>query len=364
MKFSELFTMKQDTLKKEIAKSLKHNGYTVISEKGFLFAYYGIPKKIRPVMLVAHLDTVHKDPVSVICRSSDGNILMAPEGIGGDDRCGVYALLKVASKLGCYLLFTEDEETGCQGAKKFCEYGIRPEINYIIEIDRKGNNDSVFYDCDNKKFEDWVNTFGFKTNIGSCSDISYIAPYLKVAAVNLSSGYYNPHTQYEYINMADLNRTVDRIIKMVSTKTDLFEYIKKVYVAPVSKYSYKSSYHGNSYKNAFFNNSYYEDSYYDNDNSYPEIPYDYDLKKYENVIWLFSTDYLVKLHSDTISAENYGIDVDGHLYYWTAYGNIIDAKWAKLCDKNGHEVDAKAIYDLENEKVNPTKLAVLNDDKK
>lgn len=45
-----------------------------------------------PVLLVAHLDTVHESPVRTICTSQQGNILMSPQGIGGDDRCGVYGL--------------------------------------------------------------------------------------------------------------------------------------------------------------------------------------------------------------------------------------------------------------------------------
>ena len=48
-----------------------------------------------PIMLVAHLDTVHKTPVKHICKTQNGGILMSPQGIGGDDRCGVYALVTV-----------------------------------------------------------------------------------------------------------------------------------------------------------------------------------------------------------------------------------------------------------------------------
>lgn len=48
-----------------------------------------------PIMLVAHLDTVHKTPVKHICKTQNGGILMSPQGIGGDDRCGVYALTAV-----------------------------------------------------------------------------------------------------------------------------------------------------------------------------------------------------------------------------------------------------------------------------
>lgn len=45
-----------------------------------------------PVMLISHLDTVHQSPVQDLCRSANGNVLMSPQGIGGDDRCGVYAI--------------------------------------------------------------------------------------------------------------------------------------------------------------------------------------------------------------------------------------------------------------------------------
>lgn len=46
-------------------------------------------KGVAPILLVAHLDTVHENPVKDICTSEDGNILMSPQGIGGDDRFDV-----------------------------------------------------------------------------------------------------------------------------------------------------------------------------------------------------------------------------------------------------------------------------------
>ena len=100
-----------------------------------------------PVLLVAHLDTVHEKPVQVICKSADGNILMSPQGIGGSDRCDVFALLKAyhAAKVKPYLLFTCDEEVGGLGAKSFCLAHKQKqlpkeldEFKIIIEIDRRG----------------------------------------------------------------------------------------------------------------------------------------------------------------------------------------------------------------------------------
>lgn len=193
------------------------------------------------IMLVAHLDTVHKEPVRQICKTSNGTILMSPQGIGGDDRCGVYALVTVyeRSNIKPWLLFTCDEEIGGVGVKQFCikhQKGKLPkeldDLKLIVEIDRKGNNDAVYYDCENPEFEDYITSKGFKTDFGSFSDISYVAPELKTAAVNLSSGYYNAHTLHEYIHRKQLNATVRKVVEIVAdcAKPDFpkYEYIEAV----------------------------------------------------------------------------------------------------------------------------------------
>ena len=194
-----------------------------------------------PVMLVAHLDTVHCEPVKTICRSDNGNILMSPQGIGGDDRCGVYALVTAheLAKVKPWLLFTCEEEVGGVGASAFCaEYdkGKMPKglnsLKAIIEIDRKGRDDAVYYDCANTDFESYITKKGFKTQFGSFSDISVVAPKLGVAAVNLSSGYYNAHTQHEYINQKHLNTTIRKVVEIITdaVKPDFptYEYVESV----------------------------------------------------------------------------------------------------------------------------------------
>ena len=105
----------QKKLFKRLCKKFKGN--TLISKGNFILV-----GGQAPVMLVAHLDTVHSQRVHDICKSDDGNILMSPQGIGGDDRCGVFALCKVYhdTKIKPWLLFCCDEEIGGLGAKKFC----------------------------------------------------------------------------------------------------------------------------------------------------------------------------------------------------------------------------------------------------
>ena len=105
----------QKQLFKRLCKKFKGN--TLISKGNFILV-----RGVAPVMLVAHLDTVHEQPVKDICLSADKNILMSPQGIGGDDRYGVFALVKVykSAKVKPWLLFTCEEEVGGIGAKYFC----------------------------------------------------------------------------------------------------------------------------------------------------------------------------------------------------------------------------------------------------
>ena len=225
-----------------------------ISRKG----EFVLVKGEAPIMLLAHMDTVHKERVKQICKTENGNVLMSPQGIGGDDRCGVYALNTVYSlaPVKPWLLFLCDEEIGCVGAGKFArrfEKSLLPEklkeVKCLIEIDRKGSKDAVYYDYANDDFEDYITSKGFKTAFGSCSDISYVAPAMGVAAVNLSSGYYNQHTQHEYIVSSEIDETSRKVLDIVadSVKPDFPRY----------EYREKFSSHG------FFGRSWYEDDWYD-----------------------------------------------------------------------------------------------------
>lgn len=222
--FEKIFKASQHKLKKMLLAELSRMGYRIQTKKGFLYA-----KGRSPILLVAHLDTVHKEPVKTICYSADGHIVMSPEGIGGDDRAGVLMILQIIKKHRCHVLFCEDEETGGVGAHAFAESDLKPEVNYIVELDRRSSDDAVFYDCDNPEFTKFVTRFGFKEEMGSFSDISIIAPALKTAAVNLSAGYYEEHTRHEFVDLRAIEKNVERIGKMVSTATEKFDYIEALY---------------------------------------------------------------------------------------------------------------------------------------
>lgn len=237
--FKEICMMTQKEVKEYMHEYLTSKAYKVANEDGFLYA-----KGDVPVLLTAHMDTVHKE----VCRDIvevDGKI-SSPQGIGGDDRCGIFMIMNIVSELHCSVLLCEDEEIGMVGAGKFTrsDYADDVNVNYIVELDRKGVNDAVFYSCDNKEFTDFVcDVTGFKESYGSFSDISTLAPILKTAAVNLSCGYYNAHTVQEYVLYDEMIDIIEAVKVLIKTESEHFEYVKREY----SSYGYYGSGHYDSY---------------------------------------------------------------------------------------------------------------------
>ena len=86
--FESILKMTQRELKEHLVQQLREYGYEPVCKNGFLYAEGTVP-----VLLVAHLDTVHTHQPDIICHSEDGRYLMSPYGIGGDDRAGVYMIL-------------------------------------------------------------------------------------------------------------------------------------------------------------------------------------------------------------------------------------------------------------------------------
>jgi len=232
-KFEDICMMSQREVKLYMHGYLANKKYEVVNRDGFLYAKGDIP-----VLLVAHMDTVHdKQCVSII--NHDGK-LSSLEGIGGDDRCGIFIIMNIIKTMKCSVLLCEDEEIGGIGAGKFTrsEYAKDVDVNYIIEFDRKGSADAVFYSCANKEFEEFVcDNTGFKKAYGTFSDISILAPALKIAAVNLSCGYYNAHTTKEYVMYDEMMDIVDTARMLISIESKPFEY-----VAASHKWNYYDKY--------------------------------------------------------------------------------------------------------------------------
>jgi hypothetical protein len=221
----QFFQLSQKQLLKAMNQYLKSKYDKVIATKDYVIAVGDIP-----IALVAHLDTVFAEGVRNIYYDKVKNVMWSPDGLGADDRAGIYSIIQLV-RMGFRptVIFTTDEELGCLGASQVAkDFPIPPaNIKYVIELDRRGAEDCVFYDCENQQFIDYVEEFGFVTNFGSFSDICAICPVWKVAGVNLSIGYYNEHTHTEILHVGQMYNTIRRVQKMLQSAASApeFKYI-------------------------------------------------------------------------------------------------------------------------------------------
>lgn len=173
---------------------------------------------------MAHLDTVFekdKKYKSEIHLYYDPNheVAFCPAAPGFDDTTGIYAIIDIVDQgYRPTIILTQDEELFGIGVNNMLQkLPIAPtDLKYIVELDRQGYNDAVFYNCNNKEFEEYVCSFGFNTDIGSFSDIYFIGPVWKIACVNVSIGYLNEHTYGEILQVAWMEETIEKVCQMIN----------------------------------------------------------------------------------------------------------------------------------------------------
>lgn len=239
----------EDKLLHYLDKLLNSCGYTTMSmlpvqpkptkskkkKKGKTETYYGdgfvYAKGDIPIMLIAHVDTVHKSAPEYIFFDETKQVMWSPNGLGADDRAGVFAIVHLL-ELGYrpHILFTDGEESGGSGAESFIDTVLRLSddtllndllsLKYMVELDRQGRTDAVFYSESNSTFISFVCDYGFKEQYGSFTDISILCPEFEVSGVNLSIGYLNQHSATEFLCLSWLFETVAKVETMLKDVPD------------------------------------------------------------------------------------------------------------------------------------------------
>jgi len=168
-----------------------------------------------------------------------------PTGIGGDDKCGVFACLKLLKELP-YLkaAFFVSEETGCHGSKN-----ANPEffenVGYAIQFDAPENwmvtekcfgqilfdRDSEFFSVANSVLTESMNQNDMEYMVHPYTDVYALRGLFNFSCINFSIGYYDYHTANEYVVIEDVFNGIEIGRKMIeklgyklhykeSTKTD------------------------------------------------------------------------------------------------------------------------------------------------
>lgn len=192
--------------------------------------------------VVSHTDTVHNiSNINILEKplpDSLNNIKLAltsvddngnPNGIGGDDKCGVYICLRLLKELpNVKAAFFVSEEVGCKGSLN-ADANFFKDVGYAIQFDAPENwmitytcmgvelfdmKSEFFNKCDNILTE----KFNHKKNYlrHPYTDVYALRKKFDFACINISCGYYNYHRLTEYVIVDDVENAFDIGIKMIN----------------------------------------------------------------------------------------------------------------------------------------------------
>ena len=169
--------------------------------------------------VVAHMDEVHRRKTGSYAAHLVADSMIVGydhkrkrmTGIGADDKNGIWICLKCLEDFKAVkCAFFVQEEIGCIGSGH-ADMSFFSDCRFVIQCDRKGNGDMVTQIngmrlCSNE-FISAVDPrkYGYKPAQGLATDVAALKRNgLEVSCVNLSCGYYEPHTDNEYTVLADL----------------------------------------------------------------------------------------------------------------------------------------------------------------
>ena len=204
--------------------------------------------------VVAHMDTVHQleDKINAIILGDNitgMNEAMEQTGIGGDDKCGIFAALNAMEKLPhCKAAFFIDEECGCHGSRK-SDLSFFADCRFVLQADRRGNadfvtdisgplsSDSFLVDC-----APILKSHGYKHSPGGMTDVMELRDReVGISVANISAGYYRPHCADEYIHVPSMRNAAALILAICQSLKGEYPFTferPKFTRAIVKSYSY------------------------------------------------------------------------------------------------------------------------------
>ena len=194
-------------------------------------------------------------------------------GIGADDKNGIWVALQAARKLDkIKVVLFYGEEVGCVGSS-CAKMDFFDDCRYVLQVDRKGKSDVVtnisYVDIASQDFIDDLadisKDYGREETNGAMTDVLELAEKgVGIACINMSCGYYNPHTAKEFTVVSELQETLDFVLDICTKMTERYEHT----------YTYSRPY-GGYYLGASTNQRWNEDSWDNYYESYESTDYKY-----------------------------------------------------------------------------------------
>ena len=153
------------------------------------------------------------------------------EGLGADDKNGIFIALEALKKFDCLkVVFFKEEETGCQGSSH-AEMSFFEDCRFVIQCDRRGNSDLITsIGCTDLCSEAFIQAidpekWGYKEEQGMMTDVETLKERgLSVSTVNVSCGYYNPHSDEEVTVKRDLEKCWKLVQHIIEDCTEVYPH--------------------------------------------------------------------------------------------------------------------------------------------
>lgn len=324
-------TYKTERMRAFIKSYLKDNNIDFYEKDGNIYATKNPNNETLIPALVSHTDTVH-DIIDnfVLLESSCGTIYKGLDGdtldfsgVGGDDKVGIYYCLRALEELDAVkVAFFRDEEFGCLGSIE-ADMSFFDDVSMIFQGDRKGNDDFVTrisgteLSNDDFLYEiiDIISDHGYDlcphggiTDVGQLRDNGFNRP-----VANISCGYYNPHSDDEYIDMIDVENGFKMLMK-ICRKVGNLEFEMPEVVNYRSYYGYGN--YGSSKSKNIYNaydsmsdEDFYNDSFEKKDRTYANYNYVSSVNNWvhwEDTVW----NSITKMYEIAPGCENTYLTID------------------------------------------------------
>ena len=231
-------SMNEKKMRRFIKRHINNNigGVTIVQDKaGNLLITKGESDSYP--CICAHMDQVqHLHPKDFTCVENDDVIFgYSPKerkqcGLGADDKNGLFIAPEcLASYDAIKCAFFVGEEIGCNGSGAV-DVSFFDDCRYCIQVDRRGNSDmvtSIYSEMCSDGFIHDVDcqSHGYEISDGLMTDVAELRERgVEVSCINLSCGYYEPHTDYEFTSKSDLQKCYDFVCHIIENCTKKYEY--------------------------------------------------------------------------------------------------------------------------------------------
>lgn len=187
--------------------------------------------------LCAHMDQVQDFHPSDFTCVETGEVIFgySPKmrkqcGLGADDKNGIFLALSALMEypvLKC--AFFIGEEIGCIGSSA-ADIGFFIDCRFCAQIDRRGSSDMVTAISGPLCSDSFIKaadceSWGYSESGGMMTDVEALAEAgVSVSCINLSCGYYNPHTDCEFTHKPDLEKCWAFVCHLIEDCTAVYPF--------------------------------------------------------------------------------------------------------------------------------------------